>query len=162
MLMWQRFKYWIPAICVAVLISVLSTHYFSSQETARVIIPFLHRLFPWAGFRTLGRMHTLIRKLAHAVEFGVFSITVFRGVRAERSGWKLQWAVLTLAIAAGYAGLDEWHQTFVPLREARFRDVLIDSFGALLAQVFVWFYAKVHRNHPASREDRTSLIASSK
>ena len=160
--MWRRFKYWIPAICVAVLISVFSTHYFSSQETARVIIPFLHRLFPWAGFRTLGRMHTLIRKLAHAVEFGVFSITVFRGVRAERSGWKLQWAVVTLAIAAGYAGLDEWHQTFVPLREARFRDVLIDSFGALLAQVFVWFYAKVHRNHPASREDRNSLIASSK
>jgi VanZ family protein len=154
--MWRRLKYWIPAICVAVVISVFSTHYFSSQQTARVIIPFLHRLFPWAGFRTLGRMHTLIRKLAHAVEFGVFSISVFRGVRAERSGWKLQWALLTLVIAAGYAGLDEWHQTFVPLREARFRDVLIDSFGALLAQVFVWFYAKIHTNHPVELEDRAN------
>jgi VanZ family protein len=154
----RRLKYWIPAICVAVLISVFSTYYFSSQQTARVIIPFLHRLFPWAGFRTLGRMHTLIRKLAHATEFGVFSITVFRGVRAERSGWKLQWAVLTLIIAAGYAGLDEWHQSFVPMREARFRDVLIDSLGALLAQVFVWFYAKLHTNHPDSREDRARPV----
>jgi hypothetical protein len=34
----------------------------------------------------------------------------------------------------------------VPLREARFRDVLIDATGALLAQLFVWVYAKFHRN----------------
>jgi VanZ family protein len=54
-----------------------------------------------------------------------------------------------------YAGLDEWHQSFVPLREARFRDVLIDSTGALLAQLFVRGYAKLHRNSvqsPALKE----------
>src|SRR5215470_12385474 len=122
----HRLKYWIPAIFVAVLISVFSTHYFSSQQTARVIIPFLHRLFPFADFRTLGRMHTLIRKLAHVAEFGAFSIAVFHGVRAERHGWKLSWAVATLVIAVAYSGFDEWHQLYVPLREARIRDVFID------------------------------------
>jgi VanZ family protein len=142
----KRFKYWIPAICVAVLISAFSTHYFSSAETARFLIPLLHRIFPAASTHTLDRMHTAIRKLAHVTEFGVLSIAVFHGVRAERYGWRWQWAISTLIIAVSYAGLDEWHQSFVPMREARFRDVLIDSTGALLAQLLVWIYAKLHRN----------------
>lgn len=88
----------------------------------------------------------MIRKLAHVTEFGVFSIAVFHGVRGEREGWRWQWALITLIVAVSYAGFDEWHQSFVPMREARVRDVLIDSTGALLAQAFVWFYAKLHRN----------------
>lgn len=142
----NRFTYWIPAICVAAIISIFSTHYFSSLETSRIIVPFLHWIFPAASPHTLSRMHTLIRKLAHITEFGVLSTAVFHGVRGERYGWRLQWALVTLIIAVSYAGLDEWHQSFVPMREARFRDVLIDSTGALLAQVLVWIYAKLHRN----------------
>jgi VanZ family protein len=142
----SRLKYWIPALCVAALISAFSTHYFSGEQTARISIPVLHWLFPFANSHTLHLMHVGIRKLAHVTEFGVLSVSVFHGVRAERHGWKIQWAVITLVIAVSYAGFDEWHQSFVPLREARFRDVLIDSIGALLAQVFVWGYAKLHRN----------------
>ena len=133
--------YWIPAILVAILISLFSTHYFSGEETARVIIPLLHWLFPAATPRMLRLMHIGIRKLAHVTEFGLFSITVFHGIRRGRSGWRFQWALATLLIAVTYAGLDEWHQSFVPLREARVRDVAIDAFGAVLAQTLVWFYA---------------------
>lgn len=149
-----RLKYWIPAIGVAILISLFSTHYFSSQQTARVIIPFLHRLFPFATFRTLNRMHTLIRKLAHVTEFGLFSVAVFYGVRGDRSGWRLKWALYTLLIAVTYAGLDEWHQSFVPQRDPRVRDVVIDAIGALLAQVLVWVYAKLHHNSPVSANEQ--------
>jgi VanZ family protein len=147
-----RLKYWIPAIIVAVLISVFSTHYFSSQQTARVIYPILKWFFPAASLRTLHLMHVGIRKLAHVIEFGVFSITVFLGVRGPRSGWRLNWAFWTLLIAIAYAGLDEWHQSFVPLREPRIRDVFIDSFGALLAQVGVWSYAQIHPNSASATE----------
>lgn len=143
-----RFNYWIPAICVAILISTFSTHYFSGEQTARIIIPILHRIIPFATPRELRLMHIAIRKLAHITEFGVFSIAVFRGIRAERQGWNLRWAAFTLLIAVSYAGLDEWHQTFVPLREARVRDVLIDFTGAVLAQILVWIYAKLHKNSP--------------
>jgi len=94
-------------------------------------------------------MHTLIRKLAHVMEFGLFSITVFYGIRGNRSGWRLKWAFYTLLIAVTYAGIDEWHQSFVPLRDPRIRDGLIDAVGALLAQVLVWMYAKLHHNFPA-------------
>jgi VanZ family protein len=142
-----RLKYWIPAICVAVLISVFSTYYFSGEQTSRWIIPILHRIFPFASHHTLDRMHTLIRKLAHVTEFGAFSIAIFHGIRGPRSGWRLHWAVYTLLIAVCYAGLDEWHQSFVPLREPRVRDVIIDTVGALLAQVLVLAYARWRSGH---------------
>jgi VanZ family protein len=140
-----RLKYWLPAILVAILISIFSTHYFSSEETGRVIIPVLRWLFPFASHRALHLMHVGIRKLAHITEFAAFSIAVFHGVRGNRAGWRLNWAVYTVLIAIAYAGLDEWHQSFVPLREARARDVVIDATGALLAQALVWAYAKWHR-----------------
>ncbi len=147
-----RFKYWIPAICVAILISTFSSHYFSGEQTARILIPLLHRIFPFATPRELRLTHIAIRKLAHITEFGVFSIAVFHGIRAERQGWNLRWAALTLLIAVSYAGFDEWHQSFVPLREARVRDVLIDSTGALLAQILVWIYAKLPSRSSESKE----------
>jgi VanZ family protein len=145
-----RLKYWLPATCVAIVISVFSTHYFSAEQTGRVILPILRRLFPGATAHLLRLMHFGIRKLAHITEFGIFSVTIFHGIRGPRRGWKLSWALVTLLIAAAYAGLDEWHQSFVPLRESSVRDVLIDTTGALLAQFLVWIYARFHRNSRAS------------
>jgi VanZ family protein len=146
--MTSRFTYWIPAICVAIVISLFSTHFFSAEQTGRVLLPVLRWLFPSANNHALRLMHFGIRKAAHVTEFAIFSIAVFRGVRAERHGWRLDWAIWTLLIAVGYAGLDEWHQSFVPFREARFRDVLIDASGAALAQIIVWVYAMLHRGSP--------------
>jgi len=141
----QNIKYWIPALCVALFISLFSTHFFSDEQTARVILPILRWIFPAAGPRMLHLMHIGIRKLAHITEFGVFSITVFHGVRGGRSGWRLDWAVITLLIAVAYAALDELHQSYVPVRHASPRDVAIDAFGALVAQSLVWIYARLHR-----------------
>ena len=86
-------------------------------------------------------MHIGIRKVAHVTEFGVFSALVFRGVRAGQTGWRLNWALTTLVIATTFASLDEWHQSFVPLRQSSSRDVAIDTLGAILAQSIVWWYA---------------------
>jgi VanZ family protein len=155
--MLAHLKYWIPAICLAIVISVFSTHYFSGPQTARVIIPILHWLFPSASRHVLHLMHIAIRKAAHVFEFGAFSIAVFHGIRADRYGWRLDWALTTLLIAVGYAGLDEWHQSFVPLREPSVRDVMIDATGALLAQVLVWAYAKIRPNSGEAAGSSDSL-----
>jgi VanZ family protein len=141
-----RFLYWVPAILVAVLISIFSTHYFSGEETARIINPLLHWVLPEASPHMLHVLHVGIRKMAHVTEFGLFSVSVFHGIREGRFGCRLAWALATLGIAVTYAGLDEWHQSFVPLREARLRDVAIDALGAVLAQTLVWFYAKCRSN----------------
>jgi VanZ family protein len=149
------FKYWIPAILVAILISVFSTQYFAAERTGRIILPILHWLFPWATHRILHLMHVGIRKTAHVTEFGIFSITVFRGVRGGRYGWKFNWALATLVIAVLCGVLDEWHQSFVPLRQATPRDAAIDAFGALLAQCLVWGYATRRRPFTAFFRRRT-------
>ena len=149
-----RLWYWLPAIFVAMLISIFSTRYFSDEQTGRRIVPFFHWLLPWATPRMLRLIHIGIRKLAHITEFGVFSVTVFHGVRAERTGWRVSWALATLVIAAGYAGFDEWHQSFVLLRHNSPRDVAIDTAGALLAQTIVWWYAM--RKWPLAALSRTA------
>ena len=152
----HRLRYWFPAICVALLISAFSTHYFSAAQTGQFIIPILHWIFPSAGLRPLRVMDMVVRTLAHVTEFGVFSIAVFHGIRAERHGWKLSWAGGTLIVALVFAGLDEWHQLYVPLREARVRDVAMDVSGALLAQLLVWTYSRFHK---PSRDPATSRSA---
>jgi VanZ family protein len=153
-----RLKFWLPAILLAILISVFSTRYFSAEQTARFIFPLLHWLFPSAGRRALRFAHFLIRKLAHITEFAAFSVAVFHGVRGPRAGWKFRWAVWTLMIAVCYAGLDEWHQSFVPMREPRVRDVLIDGLGALLAQLAVWVYALYRRSPADSTPLREEIV----
>ena len=141
----RRLEYWVPAILVALLISLFSTQYFSSEHTARIIYPLLRWIFPAASPRWLHEAHVVIRKLAHVLEFGVFSVTVFRGVRGGRPGWRLDWAVTTFFIALAFAALDEWHQSFVAVRHASIRDVAIDTLGAVLAQILVWAYANWRR-----------------
>ena len=153
----SRFSYWIPAIFVGILISTFSPRYFRSDQTGSVIIPFLHNLLPSLSERQLHMAHVLVRKIAHVTEFGMFSIAVFIGVRGPHHGWRWNWAIVTLLIAVAYAALDEWHQSFVPLREPRVRDVMIDSFGALLAQSLVWFYAITHRSPANSTELRATF-----
>ena len=153
----SRLRYWLPAIIVAAIISIFSTHYFSDRQTGRIIIPALQWLLPWASPHLLHLLHMGIRKLAHVTEFGIFSITVFHGIRGERHGWRWTWALATLLIAVAYAGFDEWHQSFVPLRHASPRDVAIDAFGALVAQVLVWFYSIWKAKPPVAIDEPLGL-----
>jgi VanZ family protein len=150
--MMRRLAYWLPAICIALMISEFSTNLFSAEHTLRIIIPLLHWLLPFASQNMLELLHFGIRKAAHITEFGMFSAAVFHGIRGECPGWRIEWAVMALLIAAGYAGLDEWHQSFVPTRGARIGDVLIDSTGALLAQLTIWAYLERHRRNVPSPE----------
>ena len=137
---WNRLKQWLPAILFAILISMASTDSFSAQHTSTVIIPILHWLFPAASPETLERMHFFIRKSAHFIEYFVFSMILLRTLRGKQPGWHLRWALVALAIAAGYSALDEFHQSFVPSRTASPWDSLLDTTGAATAQVvaMVW------------------------
>ena len=141
-LSWARLKYWIPAVVAAVLISIFSTDYFTPEKTGRVILPILHWFLPDASQGYLLHLHSGIRKLSHVAEFAAFSVTVFHALRGPRAGWRLKWALLTFLIAVSYAMLDEFHQSHVPLRHASPADIGIDTLGAVLAQLFVWWYAK--------------------
>jgi VanZ family protein len=73
-------------------------------------------------------------KLAHGIEYYLFGCLILRWFLARRSPpIRPQAAWLTLAVGIIYALSDEWHQSFVPGRDATLWDVLADSGGLLLA-----------------------------
>jgi VanZ family protein len=141
---WLRL--WWPALVWAVVISAFSTGAFSSEHTSRIIIPILRWLLPHAAPETLSELHHLIRKCAHFVEYFTLSLLVLRGIRAGRRETHLGWALIAIGIVAGYAALDELHQSFVPGREAAVSDVLLDTAGGVAAQLVAalfMFWAEV-------------------
>jgi VanZ family protein len=87
---------------------------------------------------TIDRVHYVVRKTAHAVEYAILGILIWRVVRtfaAHHPAWHFRFALL---LAALYAATDEAHQIFVPGREAAVRDVLLDTCGAGIGLALVW------------------------
>lgn len=128
-------RQWGPAVAWTAVIAMFSTEHFSAPATSRIIVPLLNWLFPQASPDTLEMLHFAIRKSAHFTEYFILSLLLLRGIRGERAGWIVAWGLAAVAIAAGCAALDEAHQAFVPGRTASVWDVLIDSSGAVGAQL---------------------------
>jgi VanZ family protein len=128
-------KRWWPALLWGGLMSFFSTGSFTSDHTGHFIIPFLRWLLPHASMGTLELLHHYIRKGAHFTEYFIFSLLILRGIRAGQKGTHLRWAVVSILLVVGYAAFDEFHQSFVPGRTALVGDVMIDSFGGIMAQV---------------------------
>ena len=135
------FTRWWPAIVWAVVISTLSTSFFSSENTGRVIIPILHWALPYAPWATLSEIHHLLRKCAHFTEYFILSLLILRGIRGGRRETHLRWALVVILIVAGYASLDELHQVFVPSRTPALTDVLLDTTGGVAAQIVAALFA---------------------
>ena len=97
----------------------------------------------------------LTDKHVHGVVYAGFALTL---VRATAGG---TWAGVTAATAgkaaaAGrgmYGATDEWHQSFVPGRDADVRDLVADAVGAALAVAVVGAMARWGRR--AARADGT-------
>ena len=71
----------------------------------------------------------VLRKLAHMTLFGAITL----------AWWRAAGPVAAVVITLAYAGVDEWHQTFVEGRRGAFSDVAIDALGAGVASaLMVW------------------------
>lgn len=126
--------HWWPVLAWAIVISLFSTHLFTADNTRRLILPILHWLFPGASRATLFFMHFVIRKCAHFVEYFLLSLLILRAFRVDRNELRLAWVMAAIAVVAGYAALDEFHQSFVPGRTAELSDVLLDTLAGAVAQ----------------------------
>ena len=82
-----------------------------------------------------------VRKAAHMTEYCLLAIAISFPlyVYGVRGIWLI---LLAGVICVGFAGLDEYHQSFVANRGPSVRDVGIDSIGVtvgiLLVQAFCW------------------------
>lgn len=98
----------------------------------------------WAGvifylssipdYRTAGQSELpelMFRKFAHLFEYGLLAFLLARALSGF--GWEPRRVlVLGLFLCVLYAVSDEWHQSFIPGRFGKARDVVLDSLGAAL------------------------------
>ena len=86
-------------------------------------------------------IHYYVRKAAHMTEYFLLAIAISFPlyVYGVRGIWLM---LLAGMVCVGFAGLDEYHQSFVDARTPSVKDVGIDSTGAfigiLLVQAFCW------------------------
>jgi VanZ family protein len=111
---------------------------------------------------------TPIRKGAHIIEFTILTLiawTVFNQLHLRKitqfKSPKLCWWV-TITLPFVFAVLDETHQYFVPNRQAKVSDVVIDSLGIGLATGLIWLWQNGYFNHlrraiPALQQGNKSL-----
>lgn len=72
----------------------------------------------------------VVRKVAHFTEYFILALLIINVIKDYKEiNYKL--LLLTLILCFLYACSDEWHQTFVEGRAGQFKDVLIDTSGAL-------------------------------
>lgn len=132
---------WLPSCIWLAVIVLESTNLGSSEHTSRILYPIFHYLFGMIP-QHFEELHIVLRKSGHFVGYATLSILLFRSWRGTfprlSTRWCLQWATLAFACTALVASLDEFHQSFLPSRTGTFRDVLLDSTAALVAQIVIF------------------------
>jgi len=68
-------------------------------------------------------------KLAHVISFGVIGVAF--GLASGTRGWRRTACCIAGAVLAG--AMDEWHQAYLPGRNATWMDLLADAAGGVLA-----------------------------
>ena len=102
-------------------------------------------------------LHYYVRKAAHMTEYFLLAIAISFPlyVYGVRGIWLM---LLAGIVCVGFAGLDEYHQSFVGGRTPAIKDVGIDSSGAfigiLLVQAFCWSVL----NNPNEKEEKEKII----
>ncbi len=73
------------------------------------------------------------------LEYAILYLLLFRSfysTNLKKMGSQKKF-IYPLIIAVLYAASDEFHQTFVPTREGRLRDVIIDTGGIVLMYIYI-------------------------
>ena len=111
---------WLPAILWMAII-----FYLSSNQRVKVTGKFL---FDFLIFKTL-----------HMIEYATLYFLLFRAfyLSQNKKGSLNKRLIFPIFLAISYAVSDEVHQTLVPTREGKARDVIIDSAGVLIMYIYI-------------------------
>lgn len=75
----------------------------------------------------------IIRKIAHISEYFILTFFFYIGFYKNFKNFsKNRLLLLAIILAISYSITDEIHQTFVPNRVGSYKDIIIDSIGAII------------------------------
>jgi VanZ family protein len=127
---------WAMTLAWAALIFYLSTRTFSPDFSRGLLAWTFHLLHFHVSGRTFDLLHTLLRKLAHLIEYAIFALLLYGSPGEKGRGlWRPRRAALCILGAAAYSLTDEFHQLLVPGRHGSLLDCGLDTFGATLAML---------------------------
>jgi VanZ family protein len=135
----RRFlKYWLPVLGWMILIFIGSTDLLSAEHTSRFIGLVLRWLAPDISVATIASIQLVVRKCGHLTEYAILAALLYRALRLYRE----RVFAIAFIIAAFYAALDEFHQSFVASRTSSVWDVMVDCIGALIGLVICLFFRR--------------------
>jgi VanZ family protein len=106
---WNRAWLWLPS-----LIYMVAIFHFSSESQPLPVLT-----------------EHVWDKALHFIEYGGLGALLYRALRGEGLGWAAAFVAAAVATSA-YGVSDEWHQSFVPLRDASVRDWFADTLGGAI------------------------------
>lgn len=134
-----RLYYWLPPVLWACAIFIFSTDLFSVHSTGGTLAAILRWLAPQITAAQIEEVQFYVRKAGHFTVYAIFAALLMRAFRAGSAvRWRARWALSTLLIVAGYALLDEYHQSFTKFRTASPFDSLIDTCGGATMIFVLW------------------------
>ena len=75
----------------------------------------------------------------HLIEYGGFAVTLVWGrTSGFRKELSLQLSAVACLVASLYGATDEFHQAFIPGREASFQDLSMDVVGSAVSAFLVF------------------------
>ena len=162
-------KNWWASLVWLGIIRTESTDAASFDNTLGWLHTVLVFLFPHISGGVVWQLNEVLRKTGHFMGYGILSVLVFFALRYTnrdqlspllqrrwgtylRDLWRMEWVLLGVAVTVITAALDEVHQTFIPSRTGRWQDVVLDTCGAAVLQVFIYFFSLWLLNHRRERE----------
>lgn len=120
------------------------------------IIDFNERMTEEEYEHMVSILHNPVRKAAHMSEYAVLAFLIYipllLNIRFKKT---YEYFIVTILVCLIYAAADEIHQLFVPGRDGRITDVMIDSIGSVAASlIFLGIHNFAHRKIVSKREQR--------
>ena len=104
---------------------------------------------------TVDALNVLLRKFAHASVYFILAIITTAAIIQLNKKTERRCYVLAVIFCFIYAITDEYHQLFVNGRSGEFRDVLIDTSGAIIGALCVWIAIKVRNKINTNKANKT-------
>lgn len=127
----QVFRAWTHVAVWAGVVLLASNQEFSAAQTGRWLYWIATLLFENVPSSELDMVHAMLRKTAHFVEYAILGLLAHRAFLLTWPQRRYAFVLVgALLLALACAGLDEWHQSFLPQRTGSLWDVLLDLCGA--------------------------------
>jgi VanZ family protein len=166
---WWAVLVWLGVIRLESTDAASSTNTFGLLWT---VLSFLH-----LSGHAVNELNAVLRKTGHFMGYGILGALVFFALRntnrdriapalLRRWGtclhdfWRMEWVWLGMGMTVITASLDEIHQSFIVSRTGRWQDVVLDTCGAAVLQVIIYFYSLTVLNRRRKRIEQAEFSSS--